>query len=106
MTVEYVPYNLTEQQIAELWDGYAAGQSVARAPGDLIAEFEDPIRATRDGSLPGTSHRLDVRLDVQAEVEDAFYGRGEVGHQREVCDHEHPLTRGARPLRHHCHQAV
>jgi IS30 family transposase len=30
MAVEYVPYNLTEQQIAELWDGYAAGQSVAQ----------------------------------------------------------------------------
>jgi IS30 family transposase len=30
MTVEYVPYNLTEQQIAELWDGYVAGQSVAQ----------------------------------------------------------------------------
>jgi IS30 family transposase len=30
MTVEYVPYNLTEQQVAELWDRYAAGQTVAR----------------------------------------------------------------------------
>jgi hypothetical protein len=30
MAVEYVPYNLTEQQIAELWDGYAAGQTVAQ----------------------------------------------------------------------------
>jgi hypothetical protein len=25
MAVEYVPNNLTEHQIAELWDGYAAG---------------------------------------------------------------------------------
>jgi IS30 family transposase len=30
MTVEYVPYNLTEQQIVELWDRYGQGESVAQ----------------------------------------------------------------------------
>jgi IS30 family transposase len=30
MTVEYVPYNLTDEQVAELWDRYAQGESVAQ----------------------------------------------------------------------------
>jgi IS30 family transposase len=30
MAVEHVPYNLTEQQVVELWEGYAAGQTVSQ----------------------------------------------------------------------------
>jgi hypothetical protein len=30
MTIEYVPYNLTPEQVEELWDGYEAGQTVSQ----------------------------------------------------------------------------
>jgi hypothetical protein len=30
MAIEDVPYNLTPEQVIELWDGYAAGQTVAQ----------------------------------------------------------------------------
>ena len=30
MTVEHVPYNLTSEQVVELWDGYESGQTVAQ----------------------------------------------------------------------------
>jgi IS30 family transposase len=30
MTIEYVPYNLTPEQVEELWDGYGAGQTVSQ----------------------------------------------------------------------------
>jgi IS30 family transposase len=30
MAIEYVPYNLTPEQAVELWDGYAAGQTVSQ----------------------------------------------------------------------------
>jgi transposase-like protein len=30
MGIEYVPHNLAPQQVVELWDGYAAGQTVAQ----------------------------------------------------------------------------
>jgi hypothetical protein len=30
MAIEDVPYNLTPQQVIELWDGYAAGQTVSQ----------------------------------------------------------------------------
>jgi hypothetical protein len=30
MAIEYVPYNLTPEQVVELWDGYEAGQTVAQ----------------------------------------------------------------------------
>jgi hypothetical protein len=32
MAVEYVPYNLNEHQIAELWDGYAGRAAPERDP--------------------------------------------------------------------------
>jgi hypothetical protein len=44
-----MPYNLTEQQIAELWDGYAAGQTVsqlARRFGKRLPSMYQRIQAS------------------------------------------------------------
>jgi DNA-binding NarL/FixJ family response regulator len=47
MEVEYVPYSLTEEQIAELWDRYSRGETAAalgRRFGKTASSMSDRIR--------------------------------------------------------------
>jgi hypothetical protein len=48
MAIEYVPYNLTPEQVAELWDGYAAEQTVSQ-----LARRFDKRQASHVPADPG-----------------------------------------------------